>query len=73
MVTPPQSPPRKFPTSGFVTLDATRKIEEDELPSYVPEGYYPVYMGEVFGSRYHVVTKLGFGANSTVWLCRDLR
>lgn len=66
------SPPRNFPTSGFVTLDAT-KIEEEDLPSYVPEDYYPVYIGEVFGSRYQVVGKLGFGVNSTVWLCRDLR
>ncbi|PMD18730.1 protein kinase [Hyaloscypha hepaticicola] len=71
--TAPQFPPRKFPTSGFVTLDATQKIEEEDLPSYVPEDYYSVYMGEVFGSRYKVVTKLGFGVNSTVWLCRDLR
>lgn len=73
IATAPQSPPRKFPTSGLVTLDATQKIEEEELPSYVPEDYYPVDMGEVFGSRYQVVTKLGFGVNSTVWLCRDLR
>ena len=73
MATAPCSPPRKFPTSGFVTLDATKKIEEEDLPSYVPEDYYPVYIGEVFGSRYQVVGKLGFGVNSTVWLCRDLR
>lgn len=64
--------PRKFPTSRFVTLDTTHKIEED-LPSYVPEDYYPVYIGEVLRSRYQVVGKLGFGVNSTVWLCRDLR
>jgi hypothetical protein len=69
----PHSPPRKFPTSGFVALDATKKIEEETVPSYVPEDYYPVSIGEVFGSRYQVVTKLGFGVNSTVWLCRDLR
>jgi hypothetical protein len=56
-----------------VTLDATKKVEEEDLPSYVPEDYYPVYIGKVFGSRYQVVGKLGFGVNSTVWLCRDLR
>ncbi|OCL06510.1 protein kinase [Glonium stellatum] len=73
MATSPHSPLRKFPTSGFVVLDATKKIEEEDVPSYVPEDYYPVYIGEVFRSRYQVVTKLGFGVNSTVWLCRDLR
>jgi hypothetical protein len=73
MATSPPSPPRKFPTSGFVVLDPTKEIEEEEVPSYVAEDYYPVYIGEVFRSRYQVVTKLGFGTNSTVWLCRDLR
>jgi hypothetical protein len=66
-------PRRNFPASGFVTLNATEKIEEEEIPSYNPEDYYPVYIGEVLNSRYQIVTKLGFGANSTVWLCRDLR
>ncbi|KAH8598552.1 kinase-like domain-containing protein [Bisporella sp. PMI_857] len=63
---------KSFPASGFVVLDATKKIEEEDVPSYVPEDYYTVYIGEVFRSRYQVVTKLGFGVNSTVWLCRDL-
>lgn len=62
-----------FPTTGFVTINATEKIEEEEVPSYNPEDYYPVYIGEVFSSRYQIVSKLGFGTNSTVWLCRDLR
>ncbi|KAK0104963.1 hypothetical protein ONS95_005224 [Cadophora gregata] len=69
----PCSPRRRLPTSGFVTLDPNTKIEEEHLPSYIPDDYYPVYIGEVLGSRYQVVGKLGFGANSTVWLCRDLR
>jgi serine/threonine-protein kinase SRPK3 len=73
MDTTPHSPPCKFPTSGFVELDATEKIEEEDVPAYVPEDYYPVYIGQVFRSRYQVVTKLGFGVNCTVWLCRDLR
>jgi hypothetical protein len=66
------SPPRIFPTSGFVTIDPKVKVEEEELPTYVPEHYYPVAIGEVFNSRYQVVSKLGFGISSTVWLCRDL-
>ncbi len=66
MVTALQPPPRKFPTPGFVTLDATRRMKEEELPSYVSEGYYPVYMGDVFGLDAKVVTKLGLGVNSTV-------
>ncbi|PYI05561.1 kinase-like protein [Aspergillus sclerotiicarbonarius CBS 121057] len=66
-------PPRQFPTSGYVSLNPLEKIEEESLPLYKPENYYPVSIGEVFGSRYQVVSKLGYGTSSTVWLCRDLR
>lgn len=48
-------------------------MEEEQLPFYEPEQYFPVQIGEVFESRYQVIGKLGFGAYSTVWLCRDLR
>ena len=65
--------PRQFPSSGFVKLDPQNKIEEEELPLYNPHDFYPVYIGEVFASRYQVVSKLGYGTSSTAWLCRDLR
>ena len=68
----PPSPPHQFPSSGFVELDPGEKFEEEELPHRAIEDYYPVYIGEVFKSRYQVVSKLGYGMNSTVWLCRDL-
>ncbi|PWY89520.1 kinase domain protein, partial [Aspergillus sclerotioniger CBS 115572] len=42
------------------------------LPSYSKEHYYPDRIGEVLNSQYQIVTKLGFGSSSTVWLCRDL-
>ncbi|KAJ5633975.1 hypothetical protein N7528_001817 [Penicillium herquei] len=64
--------PRQFPASGFVKVDSTQKVEEEELPCYVAEKYYPVKIGEVFASRYQVVSKLGYGMSSTTWLCRDL-
>ncbi|KAJ9253104.1 hypothetical protein DTO207G8_4405 [Paecilomyces variotii] len=63
---------REFPQSGFKTIPPTKRIEEELLPSYRPEDYYPVYIGEIFRSRYQVVCKLGYGTSSTVWLCRDL-
>ncbi|KAE8148265.1 kinase-like protein [Aspergillus avenaceus] len=66
------SQPRRFPSSGFHLLDSSTTIEEETLPDYLEERYYPVHIGEVFQSQYQVVTKLGFGSSSTVWLCRDL-
>ncbi|KAL2799545.1 hypothetical protein BJX66DRAFT_242298 [Aspergillus keveii] len=67
------SEPRAFPESGFDTIDTTVLIEEETLPGYLAEGYYPARVGEVLNSRYQILTKLGFGSASTVWLCRDLK
>ncbi|KAF3696547.1 SRSF protein kinase 3 [Channa argus] len=36
-------------------------------------GYHPVQIGDTFNRRYQVVSKLGWGYFSTVWLCLDLR
>jgi len=66
------SPRRELPSSGFDVLDATEKFEEEEYAWYSALQYYPVRLGEVFNSRYQVLGKLGYGAHSTVWLCRDL-
>lgn len=59
---------------GFATKSPgiDKVFEEGSLPDYEPEQFYPVNIGDTINSRYHVVGKLGFGANSTVWFCRDL-
>lgn len=66
-------PPRVFPTSGFQVIDPSDKVEEEKLPFYQRDEYYPMRMGEVIGKHYQVVAKLGYGTTSTVWLGRDLR
>ena len=48
------------------------RIEEETIPEYKAERYYPVQLGEVFNDRYQALAKLGFGTASTIWLCRDL-
>jgi hypothetical protein len=48
-------------------------IEEENLPDYDAADYFPVDVGQVFNARYKVLSKLGFGNNSTVWLSRDLQ
>ncbi|KAF2762278.1 protein kinase [Pseudovirgaria hyperparasitica] len=63
---------RTFPTDGFTALPKHERFEEERLVGYKAEKFYPVRLGDVFKSRYQVVAKLGFGAYSTVWLCRDL-
>lgn len=46
--------------------------EEEDWEDYVPGGYHPVHIGDVFSDgRYTVVRKLGWGHFSTVWLAKD--
>jgi serine/threonine-protein kinase SRPK3 len=60
-------------SSTRVVIDPTQMIEEETVPGYKAEHYYPVQIGQVFQDRYSVVGKLGYGSASTVWLCHDLR
>ncbi|RDL42541.1 CMGC protein kinase [Venustampulla echinocandica] len=55
------------------TLQLETPIEEETLPHYKPKQYYPVNIGDVYKARYQVAGKLGYGAYSTSWLCRDLQ
>ena len=66
------SPPRELPATDFRVLDKTWIVEEENHDWYSPTQFYPVRIGEVFHARYQTLGKLGYGAYSTVWLCRDL-
>lgn len=70
-----QSPPRArpFPVTGFETIPPSIKLEEEQLPFYSGNVFYPVRLGQVFQSRYQVVAKLRYGTTSTTWLGHDLR
>ena len=45
--------------------------DSENLENYEPGGFHPILVGDILHSRYRVVDKLGFGAWSTIWLCRD--
>lgn len=62
-------PPCAIPAAR---LDLTCPVEEEKTPNYSPERFYPIRLGQLLNGRYQVATKLGYGANSTVWLARDL-
>jgi hypothetical protein len=64
--------PKVFPRAGFKSLPTDDPIEEERLPNYKAERYYPAHIGQVLKDRYQIVGKLGFGGGSTVWACRDL-
>lgn len=56
--------------ASVVTED--RLIDEESMPNYLLQRYYPVSLGEIFNKRYEVLVKLGYGRSSTVWLAQDL-
>ncbi|QKX62240.1 uncharacterized protein TRUGW13939_09399 [Talaromyces rugulosus] len=64
--------PLSLPVSGFPTINADQLVEEEELPDYQADRFYPVRLGEVFQNRYQILAKLGYGSSSTTWLARDL-
>ncbi|KAM9966468.1 hypothetical protein ACTFIR_006684 [Dictyostelium discoideum] len=45
--------------------------EDEGTKDYKQGGYHPVRRNDVYGNRYQVVDKLGWGHFSTVWLCND--
>jgi serine/threonine-protein kinase SRPK3 len=59
-------PPRKFPSSGFEVIDPSQMVEEERLPFYNRDDYYPMRIGTVIKGRYQVVAKPGYGTSSTV-------
>lgn len=63
---------RSFPADGFGHASLQDKFEEEKVPDYHAERFYPVRLGEIYNERYQVLAKLGFGTTSTVWLSRDL-
>lgn len=67
------SPRCCLPTRDLHAIDQHHKIEEETLPGYRRDDYFSVRIGEIFKDQYQVITKLGYGVYSTVWLCRDLR
>ena len=54
-------------------LNTEDPIEEETLPRYLPQRYYPVHIGETFNNRFRVVAKLGYGSSSTIWLAQDTK
>jgi serine/threonine-protein kinase SRPK3 len=44
---------------------------EEGISAYVYGGLHPVQIGEVYGGRYKVIRKLGYGRESTTWLAEN--
>jgi hypothetical protein len=64
--------PRTLPATGFSLINSEQLVEEEELPDYKADWFYPVDLGQIFQGRYRILAKFGFGSSSTSWLARDL-
>ncbi|KID77543.1 Protein kinase-like domain protein, partial [Metarhizium brunneum ARSEF 3297] len=53
------------------TLPVDVPVDEEKVPRYNPEAFYPANPGDVLDSRFELLAKLGWGTSSTVWLARD--
>jgi len=61
-------------SSTTIQTRSSATVSEESLVRYHPGGYHPVRIGDHFnGGKYEVISKLGFGLYSTVWLARDAR
>ncbi|KAI0403311.1 putative serine/threonine-protein kinase [Xylaria palmicola] len=47
-------------------------IDEEKVPGYKPEHFYPANPGDVLNNRYKLKAKIGWGSSSTVWLAHDI-
>lgn len=56
--------------SGVLVIDSGDS--EEGRDAYRQGGFHPVYIGDVYANKYEVMSKIGYGRYSTVWLVKDL-
>ncbi|RMZ92248.1 hypothetical protein DV736_g542, partial [Chaetothyriales sp. CBS 134916] len=54
-------------------ISSAKPLEEETLPKYNPDNFYPVRLGEVLSDQYKILAKLGYGMTATVWLAKNLK
>lgn len=60
-------------SSPSIQTRSNYTLSEENLARYCPGGYHPVRIGDRFSNgKYEVISKLGYGLYSTVWLARDI-
>lgn len=62
------------PSSTLRRKASSLSVSEEDISRYVPGGFHPVLIGDAFDNgkydngKYRVLSKLGYGVYSTVWL-----
>jgi len=54
------------------SLTTNTPLEEETSPGYYLISFYPTRVGQII-QKYQVLSKLGWGTGSTVWLAKDIK
>ncbi|EXU97719.1 serine/threonine protein kinase domain protein [Metarhizium robertsii] len=58
---------------SYKRLHSSGPVSEENITRYCVGGYHPVRIGDLFrDGKYKIISKLGYGVYSTVWLAFDL-
>jgi hypothetical protein len=61
---------QRSPLPESLPLDVL--VDEEKIPGYRSQYFYPANPGDVLDRRYELKAKIGWGSESTVWLARDI-
>lgn len=64
-----KTPPKSHPKDGGAVAELEDMEEGPDV--YHPGGFHPVQLREVYGGKYEILRKLGYGLYSTVWLVKN--
>lgn len=57
----------------YKRLHSLGPVSEEKITRYCVGGYHPVRIGDLFhDGKYKIISKLGYGVYSAVWLAFDL-
>jgi hypothetical protein len=63
--------PFTLPTPKLISSSSL--VDEERLPWYEDNSFYPARPGDVLADRFQILVKIGYGSSSTAWLARDIR
>lgn len=69
----PENPTARQAPASQPQQDTVSVRVEEGSDVYRPGGFHPVYIGDVYNTRYKVLNKIGYGTYSTVWIVEDLQ
>ncbi|KAL8667885.1 MAG: hypothetical protein Q9202_000350 [Teloschistes flavicans] len=57
--------------TGPSALPADEPIEEETMEGYDAKHLLPIRLGQSINDKYKIISKLGYGGHSTIWLAHD--